>query len=80
MNSHTSVAVKGQSIGLVTAIVHGESQSSKEVMNHIVDRLFGKIYFLVTCPWFKEWKGKGNGSVIGLLDIAVQHTLAAIPG
>ena len=35
MNWHTSVAVKGQSIGLVTAIVDGESQSSKEVMNYI---------------------------------------------
>ena len=35
MNSHTSVAVKEQSIGFVTAIVDGESQSSKEVMNHI---------------------------------------------
>ena len=27
-------AVKGQCIGLVTAIVDGESQSSKEVTNH----------------------------------------------
>ena len=35
MNLHTSAAVKGQSIGLVTAILDGESQSSKEVMNHI---------------------------------------------
>ena len=35
MNLYTSVAVKGQSIGLVTAIVDGESQSSKEVMNLI---------------------------------------------
>ena len=34
MNLHTSVAVKGRSIGLVTAIVDGESQLSKEVMNH----------------------------------------------
>ena len=33
MNSHTSVEVKGWSIGLVTAIVAGESQSSKEVTN-----------------------------------------------
>ena len=36
MNSHTSVEVKGQSIGLVTAIVDGESQSSKEVTNYIL--------------------------------------------
>ena len=35
MNSHTSVAVKGQSIGLVTASVDGESQSSKQAMNYI---------------------------------------------
>ena len=35
MNLHTSVSVKGQSIGLVTAIVDGENQLSKEVMNHI---------------------------------------------
>ena len=35
MNLHTSVAVKGQSIGLFTAIVDGESQLSKEVMNYI---------------------------------------------
>ena len=35
MNSHTSEAVKGQSIGLATASVDGESQSSKEVMNYI---------------------------------------------
>ena len=35
MNLHTSAAVKGWSIGLVTAIVDGESQSSKEVMEHI---------------------------------------------
>ena len=35
MNSCTSAAVKGQSIGHVTAIVDGESQSSKEVMNYV---------------------------------------------
>ena len=35
MNLHTSAAVKGWSIGLVTAIVDRESQSSKEVMEHI---------------------------------------------
>ena len=35
MNLHTSAAVKGWSIGLVTAIVDGESQLSKEVMNRI---------------------------------------------
>ena len=35
MNSHTSVAVKGQSIDLVTANVDGESQLFEEVMNYI---------------------------------------------
>ena len=35
MNLHTSAAAKGQSIGLVTGIVDGESQSSNEVTNHI---------------------------------------------
>ena len=48
MNLHTSVAVEGQSVGLVTASVDGESQSSKEVMNYL-DRLFRKIYFWVIC-------------------------------
>ena len=31
LNSHTSAEVKGQPIGLVTAILYGESQMSKEV-------------------------------------------------
>ena len=35
MNSHTSVAVKGQSTGLITASVDGESQLSKEVINYV---------------------------------------------
>ena len=35
MHLCTSVAVKVQSIGLVTAIVDGESQLSKEVMNYV---------------------------------------------
>ena len=36
MNPPTSAEVKEQSIGLVTAIVDGESQSPKEVMNYIL--------------------------------------------
>ena len=36
MNSCTSVEVKGWSIGLVAAIIDGESQSSKEVMDYIL--------------------------------------------
>ena len=35
MNSHTSTEVKVQSIGLVAAIVDGESQSSTEVNAYI---------------------------------------------
>ena len=35
MNSHTSAEVKGWSIGLVTAILDGESQTSKEVTDYI---------------------------------------------
>ena len=33
MNSHTSVEVKGQSIGIVTDIIDGDSQLSKKVTN-----------------------------------------------
>ena len=36
MNSHTSVEVKWQSVGLVTAIDDGESQMSKDVMDYIL--------------------------------------------
>ena len=36
MNSHTSAEVKGQSIGHVSAILDGESQTSKEVMDYIL--------------------------------------------
>ena len=36
MNSCTSVEVKGQSIGRVTAILDGESQMSKEVTYYII--------------------------------------------
>ena len=35
MNSCTSAAAEGWSIGLVTASIDDESQSSKEVMNYI---------------------------------------------
>ena len=36
MNSHTSAEVKGWSIGLVTAIHYGESQTSKEVTDYVL--------------------------------------------
>ena len=35
MNSCNTAEVKGWSVRLVTAIVDGESRSSKEVMNYI---------------------------------------------
>ena len=50
MNSCTSVAVKGQSIGLVTASVDGKSQSPKEVTNYIPWQMFRKVYFQVIHP------------------------------
>ena len=36
MNSCTSAEVKGKSIGLVTAILDGESQTLKEVTDYIL--------------------------------------------
>ena len=36
MTSQTVAEVKGQSIGLVTAILDAESQMSKEVMDYIL--------------------------------------------
>ena len=36
MNSYTSAEVKGQSIGLVTAIVDGECKLSKEMTNYVL--------------------------------------------
>ena len=84
MNLHTSVAVKGQSIGLVTTIVDGESQSSKEVMEHIHRQIVWKDilpgYTPPPPPGSKNGQGKGNVVVMGLLDIAMQHTPAVIPG
>ena len=42
MNSHTTVEVKGWSIGLVTIIVDGESQLSKEVTNYVLQQIVQK--------------------------------------
>ena len=36
MNSHTSTEVKGWSIGLVAAILDGESQLSREVIDYVL--------------------------------------------
>ena len=58
MNSHTSAAVEGQSIGLVTAIVDSESQSSKEVyelcsLTDCLERFTSGLFIL----WFKPKMG-----------------------
>ena len=45
MNSHTSAEVKGQSIGLVTAILDGESQMSKEVTDYVPGQFVWKDSF-----------------------------------
>ena len=71
MNLCTSVVVKGWSISLVTAIVDGESQSSKEVMNHIHRQIVQKDILPGYPPLgSKNRQGKGNGAVMGMLDIA----------
>ena len=54
MNLHTSVVVKGQSIGLVTAIVDSESQSSKEVTNHICRQIAWKDILPGYPPWVQR--------------------------
>ena len=71
MNSCTTAAVKGWSIGIVTAMVDGESQSSKELTDHITSRF--------PTPGFKSRLGKGNVAVMGPLDISInRHTHQAI--
>ena len=48
MNFHTAAEVRGQSIGLVTAIHDRESQTSKLVMDYVFfHRLLGKMNFQV---------------------------------
>ena len=74
MNSHTSVEVKGQSIGLVTAIFDGEIQLSKEVMNYILRQIVWKDLL----PRYPSCCSNENGAVRLLLDIDIQHTPAAI--
>ena len=76
MNSHTSVEVKGWSIGLVTAIVDGESQLSKEVMNYVLQQIVQKDL----CLGYSCCCSNDSGAVIVLLDSDIQHTPAFIPG
>ena len=71
MNSHTSAAVKGLSLGLVTAIVDGESQSSKEVINHT----HGQIVWKDILPGYLSPSSKETQriAVVGPLNCADQH-------
>ena len=74
MNSCTSVTVKRQCIGLVTVIVDGESQSSKEVMNHIHVQIVQKDILLgYLPPGSKNGLEKGNVAVMGPLDSSMQQ-------
>ena len=70
MNSHTPVEVKGQSIGLVvTAILDGESQMSKEVMDYILSQIVQKDSFLgYPCCCSSD-----SGVIIGLFGCAMQQ-------
>ena len=73
MNSHTSVGVKGWSIGLVTASVDGESQLSKEVMNYIPRQIVWKDLLL----GYLSSGSNESGAVIMLLNSDVQNSSSA---
>ena len=74
MTSHTSVEVKGWSIGLVTAIVDGESQMSKEVTDYILWQFVWKDAFLgYPCCCSSD-----SGAVIGPFSCMIQHTPGVI--
>ena len=65
MNSCTSVEVKGQPIGVVTAILDGESQMAKEVMDYILCQIVWKDAFLgYPCCCSSD-----SGAVIGLFQL-----------
>ena len=69
MNSHTSVEVKGWSTGLVTAILDGASQMSKEVMDYVLWQIVWKEMFLGNpCCCSSD-----SGAVIGLFSCAIQQ-------
>ena len=69
MHSRTSAEVKGQSIGLVIAIVDGESQLSKEVM---------VIVWKDLLPGYPCCCSSDSGAVLGLFSSAIQHTPVVI--
>ena len=56
MNLCTSVAVKGQSIGLVTAIVDGESQLSKSDESHSLTDCSERYTSWLLTPTEKGWE------------------------
>ena len=60
---------KGWSIGLVTAIVDGESQMSKEVMDHILQQIVQKDTF----PGYPCCCSNDSGAVIGPFGCVIQH-------
>ena len=74
MSSHTSAELKGQSVGLVTAIVDGESQSSKEVTVYVLWQIVWKDSFL----GYPCCGSSDSGAVLGLFGSAIHHTPAVI--
>ena len=68
MNSCTSAEVKGWSIGLVTAILDGESQMSKEVTDYVLLQIVQKHAF----PGYACCCSSDSGAVIGLFICEIQ--------
>ena len=66
MNPHTSVEVKVWSTGLVTVILDGESQTSKEVTDYIVQK---DAFLGYPCCCSSD-----SGAVIWPFNCAIQHT------
>ena len=74
MNSHTSVEGKGWSIGLVTAILDGESQMSKEVTDYVLNQIVWKDAFLgYPCCCSSD-----SEAVIGLFSCVIQCIVHSI--
>ena len=69
MNSCTSVEVKGQSVGLVTAIHDGESLMSKEVTDYVPLQIVRKDAF----PGYPCCCSSDSGAVIGPFSCAIQQ-------
>ena len=69
MNSHTSMEVKGQSIGLITASLDGESQMSTEVTDYVLWQIVQKDAF----PVYPCCCSIDSGAVIELFSCAIQQ-------